>query len=449
MAYKKLFILLIVFFIGCGGGNNNNIQNKVTVSENLPYGDLNLSENYIWGKTIHTIDHSINDITTDKANNHYIIGYVENESFESFILKIDSDGNKLWEKTTNLSPMPWTFTAIRVDDQGFLYAAGEIKRETDNRAIDGYIIKFDQNGNKIWDRVFGGSKNESFFSIKIDGTSLYVGGYSQSYDGDIVTDNNGREDALVLKLDTDGNFLWHQTFGGTNMDKFIEVAIDAEHNIICVGHTSSKDRDITESTYGSDRDKDALIVKYTPAGNVVWHRIFGGSEPDEFNGVVTDKDANIYLAGITSSEDGSFPDVNTSYSYKDGFIMKIDKEGNEVWNHVIRKNGEEGFNRIYVDAYENYYAIGLTNSRKANNNHSTLDATLIKFTNTGKLETQYILQATSSILFNSITVGQNGYIYAAGEQYISQNRITNGIIVKISTKDFQQPMIIKKTYEIF
>jgi hypothetical protein len=87
--------------------------------------------------------------------------------------------------------------------------------------------------------------------------------------GYVNSDGNGNYDFLTVKLDADGNLLLNKTYGGTQSDKACTITSSANGCVIA-GDTQSKEAD----------DSDALIIKIDLDGNMLWEQTAGGSNFD-------------------------------------------------------------------------------------------------------------------------------------------------------------------------
>ena len=84
-----------------------------------------------------------------------------------------------------------------------------------NGENDGWIVKLDSFGNKSWDKTYGGSNGDGTRSIQQTSDGGYiVAGYTASNNGDVSDGNNGESDIWVIKLDTAVNKIWYKTLGG-------------------------------------------------------------------------------------------------------------------------------------------------------------------------------------------------------------------------------------------
>ena len=84
---------------------------------------------------------------------------------------------------------------------------------------------------------------------------MYAAGSSRSLDNGF--ENKGQNDALILKIDENGNLLWQKTAGGSEIDFLYDVVELNNKLIIAVGESSSSDQDIPENKGFTD----ALIIQ--------------------------------------------------------------------------------------------------------------------------------------------------------------------------------------------
>lgn len=142
-----------------------------------------------------------------------------------------------------------------------------------------FIIKLDSSGNKIWSRRMGTSAEEYVYSISVDSNSnLFIGGrFFGTTDlnpgvGVVSASTIGSADAYILKLDSSGNYLWSKNFGSTGAETVEDVAIDPSGNGIFVGSFGgTTDFDFTSGVANinsiSNSSYNAFIIKLSPDGD--------------------------------------------------------------------------------------------------------------------------------------------------------------------------------------
>jgi len=186
---------------------------------------------------------SSDSVDTDISNN---IG-----DYDFWVVKISEFGNLEWEKSFGGTEIDEARAIIKTPDGNYVIAGDTRSFNTDvsssNGLADVWIIKITPNGTLLWENTIGGSSFDVARDITIaqDGGFLLAGS-SRSSNGDI-TRNNGQNDALVVKVNSQGQLEWQKTIGGNNIDFAYSVAELNNKTIIVVGESSSSDQDITEN----------------------------------------------------------------------------------------------------------------------------------------------------------------------------------------------------------
>jgi hypothetical protein len=154
-----------------------------------------------------------------------------------WVVKIDSAGNKEWDKTYGGENQENLFSIIQTHDGGYLLAGssksgvGGNKSQPSKGAEDYWVIKIDSLGAIMWDNDYGGWHIEDEIgniSMTSDGAYLIPGtSYTPLANGDKSEDNMGLEQFWLLKIDEDGTKIWDKTFKTTGHD---EAALALESN---------------------------------------------------------------------------------------------------------------------------------------------------------------------------------------------------------------------------
>ncbi|MCW3102739.1 MAG: type sorting protein [Bacteroidetes bacterium] len=161
-------------------------------------------------------------------------------------------------------------------------------------------------------------------------------------------------------------YLWAQGTGnGGNSDNAYIVASDPWGNAIVTGAFSSATMSCGGTTlYNADTagvDPDVFVVKYDPAGNVLWARSAGGSSQDEGFCVSTDASGNVIVCGYFSGATITFGSVtltNTFAGLNDFFIVKYDPTGTVLWARNGVGGNDEYAQAVSVDPSGNIFVTG-------------------------------------------------------------------------------------------
>ncbi len=361
---------------------------------------LDSAGNFLWAKSIGGgYFDAGTSINTDDAGNIYIVGaFGQSVDFnpgngvynltsvgndDIFILKLNSAGNFVWAKSIGGSDFD-TGISISIDKLGNIYVTGIYKDTADfdpgsgtfnlssNGDEDIFMLKLDSAGNFVWAKSIGGSDFDAGGSIKVDNAgSVYItGGFSGTVDfdpgsGQYNLSSAGDQDAFVLKIDSAGNFVWARSLGGSDDDESYSLIIDKKGNIYTAGmFEGTVDFDPGSGVFNltSAGNWDIFVQKLDNSGNFVWAKSMGGSDDDMVNGIVGDKDGNIYFVGEflgTMDFDPSGGVFNlTSAGNEDVFLEKLDSAGNFVWANKMGGNDYDEGNCIALDKAGNVYIAG-------------------------------------------------------------------------------------------
>lgn len=272
-------------------------------------------------------------------------------------------------------------------------------------------------GDLLWSNCIGGTGLEDAYGIVQSPEAIpefFVVGSSNSNDGDLPS-NHGLSDQVVGAIDYYGAEVFKRCNGGSDMEK--GMAVDwtnvGDYDFVTAGSTSSNDGDVSGAHGGSD-----LWVAGHSTNGINWQRALGGSGEDYGHAVdfvVSWLDGgHTIVAGRTSSNDG---DVSGNHGGTDAWVVKLDYDGDLVWQKCLGGSGDDGATDI-VRTYDNGYLIsGYTNSNDGDvsGNHGDEDAWLVKLDLNGNLLWQKCLGGSNDdIAFSVIETTDGSYINVAG-----------------------------------
>ena len=277
--------------------------------------------NKIWSKLMGTTaTDKATGVSTDNNGNVYMMGYsygdfdghTNSGNGDVFIVKFDSNGNKMWSKLMKISEYDeiW-IDHVSIDSRDNVYVVGESEVDFDGDDVfDVFIVKFDSNGNKLWSKLMGTDSTDIARDVTTDSRgNVYMLGESEG-DFDRHT-NRGRDDAFMVKFDSNGNKLWSKLMGTAESDYAHGVSTDSSGNVYMVGQSNG---DFDGHTNGGS---SPFIVKFDSDGNKIWSKLM--ENPGSAKGVSTDNNGNIYMMGYSY---GDF-DGHTNSGNGDVFIVKF------------------------------------------------------------------------------------------------------------------------------
>lgn len=278
-----------------------------------------------------------NHIIQTNDGGYILAGSTESDDFgipfnkgrsDIILIKIDKFGETQWLKIFGGSHNDGVTKILQTSDMGYILTGysqsndGDILNHLGN--MDVWILKLNAAGDIDWSRTYGGSNSEIANSIlETSDFGYIVSGSTESDNGDI-TNNNGKTDAWVFKLDPIGNIEWQSTFGGSLNDNFSSLIETSDGAYIAVGNTESNDFDLT----ANKGMNDIWVVKIAPPGLILWEKTFGGSRNDFGKSIIESRDGMYYIAGTVESADG---DISANKGNQDIWLFKIDPTGNIIF----------------------------------------------------------------------------------------------------------------------
>ena len=209
---------------------------------------------------------SNSNISVDKTENNWDTSLF---TPDYWVLKLDSSGNIQWQNTIGGNDIDRLYSISQTSDRGYILGGisfsdssgdkTENNLDTVLNTYDYWIIKLDSSGNIQWQNTIGGNSDDWLFSISQTFDGGYVcGGWSNSnISGDKTENSQGGRDYWVVKLDSSGNILWQNSFGGNNTDELHSMSQISDGGYICGGWSKSNiSGDKTENNW------DPTLVSY-------------------------------------------------------------------------------------------------------------------------------------------------------------------------------------------
>lgn len=316
-----------------------------------------------------------------------------NSGYDYHILKLDQQGQKVWEKYFGGTRHDYLASSIATQEGGFLIAGTSFsnssgdKKENNLGGSDVWLVRLNENGEELWQKTLGTKSNDEASAVvqSID-MGFFVAGN--------INDNKklfGSKDVFVSKLDKDGKLIQTTILGGKSLDEVTDMTPTPDGGaVVLIYSTSGKSEKLNNSEtknsnqnnnsqssntqtetarpeltsaiktfIGKSEDNfgegDYLVVKLDKNANIEWQKTYGGSGDDRPKTIVyTD---NGYLVAGESRSNSS---GNKKENVKEGtdiWVLNLDRAGNEIWQKsynfgnrdvamsldVIRKTNKDNF----------------------------------------------------------------------------------------------------------
>jgi gliding motility-associated-like protein len=223
---------------------------------------------------------------------------------DAWVVKLDGTGKIQWQKCVGGKMKDAAWCIKPTPDGNFVFTGfsesidGDIKNSRGK--LDIITGKLDAQGNLLWIKNFGGSLDDWGWRLVCTSDGGYVvAGYAFSSNGDI-TKHYGQNDIYLLKYDAQGNLLWQKNFGGYDYDDPYSLEQTADGGFIVGGRTLSTSVDVS-SNHGNN---DYWVFKVDMNGGLLWEKTLGGSKQDIAHSFIATSDGGYIVAGTSYSSDG-------------------------------------------------------------------------------------------------------------------------------------------------
>ncbi len=373
-----------------------------------------------------------NSIDGDVTGNH--------GSYDYWLVKMDAAGNVQWKNTYGGTSSDKGYAVIELSNGGYMAVGNASSTNGDvtgnHGSSDYWVVRTNASGTLLWQKSLGGSSTDIARGLikTLDGKILVIG-YSRSSNGD-VTNPHGGYDFWLTKIDTSGNLIWQKTYGGSKDDLAYTVKQAADSSLLIVGYTLSNDGDVAGLNHSAKND--IWVVKADKNGNLVWQKTLGGSSNDYSNSFIQTSDKGYLIIGYTESYNG---DVYGNYGQDDLWVIKLDSNGTTQWQKTYGGTDNDRANYAAETNDGGFVISGHSESNDIDltQNYGNKDFWILKLSGSGLL--QWKKSVGGNLEDNSYSIAQSndGGIIAVGISASTTNDVTfnNGgddfWIVKLSS----------------
>jgi hypothetical protein len=320
--------------------------------------------------------------------------------FDFWVIKLNASGQKIWDKTYGSAGDDWLQSIVATSD-GYLlggYSDGGItgdKTEVLKGYRDMWLVKIDPDGTKQWDKTYGGSEGDYLHTILPVSDGFVLGGYSNSpVSGDKTENTRGQHDFWIVKVNNAGVKQWDKTIGGNGEDFLVSALPTNDGGYAFVGSSRSdisgeKSQAMTGNTTTDPFETDYWLVKTNASGVKQWDKSYGGTHSDYPVAAIKTSDGGFVIGGESSS-DISGAKSEASKGNNDYWIIKVNSSGTKQWDKTIGGSSYDALGSIILNNDGSMYMVGSSSSGisgdKTENSKGQSDYWIVKMNaNGGKI----------------------------------------------------------------
>lgn len=310
----------------------------------------------------------------------YTVGYFQGASFgtlnavgseDGFISKYNEQGQLIWVKQLAGSSSD-RINGITIGSDNEIYIVGEFRGRfrynTDSLVsfdqLDVLVAKIDSSGNFQWATSASGWGYESAYDISLssNGNILVTGYYENNLEfGPFSLVANNLRDIFIMAIDQQGNPLWLESLSGPGVEYGRSIATDTSNNIYLTGVF----RDFlypNGGTLSGFGSYDAFLAKYNSIGQLLWIKAMGGPSADEGYYVNIDSKQDIVLVGWYDRSMLIDSLTLNGSKEEDGFAAKFNPNGDLIWAIPLAGSFDERVYAVDFDANDDIYLLGTVDS---------------------------------------------------------------------------------------
>lgn len=293
------------------------------------------------------------------------------------LIKANADGDLQWSKTFTPSTFAEGTAVVATRDSGYAVVCN-IKITPPPPAAehrDIYLLKTDAYGNVLWSQTFGGAQDEAAKGlVELADGSLVVVGWTTNFYNQVT--GNWTEDVFLVKTNAAGDLQWQKSIGeDLYKEQGNAISVASNGDLLVAGSFREQ--------IGVPGDVDFYALRLDSEGNMIWDNTYGfASFDDSANSIAASEDGNFVLAGGTNAVQGgagllmkidgggnpffmwqtTFPltyfyglaadthggffasgrkDVTATGSQGDIYIVRVNNEGEKLCDAIVGKAGPD------------------------------------------------------------------------------------------------------------
>lgn len=222
------------------------------------------------------------------------------------------------------------------------------------------LVKSSADGTIFWAQQIGSAKKDYGYGVDVhtDGSVAIAGSFGDDVTvGNKVIQSGGATDGYLAKFNGNGQLQWFNTISGKYYDYASDVAFDNEGNVLVTGWFSGITT-FTDYAIQSTNHNDGYLAKYAPTGELTWVQQFEGEGPQTGYSIAVDAANQYYVAGQFEKTMTVGSTEAVSKGFYDAFVMSISSKGDVAWITSYGSDQSETLYEVKVSDAGDIYAAG-------------------------------------------------------------------------------------------
>lgn len=275
----------------------------------IPTTQALCAPNIQWNKTYGRQQREWPTSVIELSDGDYLITgytYMDDSDGDVCLIKTNSNGEMLWNKTYGGSEGDFGKSVIELTDGNYLIVGTTYSYGSE--IINIYLIKTDQNGTIIWEKTYSKfGENRGVSVVEVNDGGYLITGYTNPFG------STNDADVYLVKTNTTGGVLWSKTYGNENRDNPNSMVELENGDFLVAGST----KPVSVGT------GNAFLMKTNSNGNRLWNRTYDTYESNDAQSIAALGDGGYLMVGSTAISGSSFSDI---------CLMKTDSDGGLIWN---------------------------------------------------------------------------------------------------------------------
>lgn len=369
-----------------------------------------ISEPSEWQEIIGTINewqavHSL----VEASGEFFVAGQYEDAGW---LLKLDLEGKQVWQRRIIGPRQIASFSDISSDTDGGALLVGYIG-ELLPSSHDGWIVKVDADGQEKWQLAIGGPERDELIAVSAysDGGVLAAGFITVKDSSFPEMPGVSSTEGLLIKFDSLGREEWRRTFFGPERAnaEFRALAISEKGEILLAGWTEYEDR-------------HGWLVKVDSLGEEIWRKSFEAPDAwSEFHSIGVDGNGDFVLAGSIHRNSGA-----------KAWLLKVDDEGEEIWRQEFLPPKRFGaFRSVAIADGNEIVAVGVTGFDVSDGENNS-DGWILRVDGSGReIWRRLYGQSGANGFFDLAPIPSGGYIVAGRAETDQTEGTMSGWVIQV------------------